>query len=186
MTGVEPDGIEHLAEDRIEANLNSTGIASYKKAIRAGQSPEKALDTMAVNLTGSASTLALEGGRETVRDAVLSDDEAIGWARVADADPCAFCAMLISRGAVYRSRETAGAAKNKQFEGEGMFKFHNHDGCSAVPVFDPEDPVLEEADRLYDKWLEVTAASAGGKMIDVWTKYWDSREDKPRPEAATG
>ncbi|TDD97635.1 hypothetical protein [Actinomadura rubrisoli] len=180
------EDIEELDEDRVDANLNATGVASYKKAIRAGQPPERARDTMAVNLAGSAATLALEGGRETIRSAVLGDDEAIGWARVTDADPCAFCAMLASRGAVYRSRQTAGGAKNKQFEGEGMFKFHNHDGCSAVPVFDADDPVLEEAERLYDKWLEVTRAAPGEKMIDAWTKYWDNREDKPRPETATG
>lgn len=178
---VEPDD---LPDDRIEATLNATGIASYKKAIRAGQTAEKALDTMAVNLSGAATNLALEGGRELIHETTMSDDEAIGWARVGDGDPCAFCAMLISRGAVYKSADTAGRAQNKNFVGEGMFKFHNHDGCTAVPVFFLSDPVLEDAEALYDKWLEVTGSAPGEKMFDAWARYWKNREDKPQPAAA--
>ena len=180
---VEPDD---LPDDRVDATLNATGIASYKKAIRAGQTPEQSRDTMAVNLSGAVTNLALEGGRELIHETVMADEEAIGWARVDDGDPCAFCAMLISRGAVYKSADTAGRAKNKQFVGPGMFKFHNHDGCSAVPVFDPNDPVLERADELYDKWLEVTRANPRERMADAWSKYWDNREDKPKASGATG
>lgn len=171
---VEPDD---LSDDRIDATLNATGIASYKKAIRAGQTPEQALDTMAVNLSGAATNLALEGGREVIHGTVQEDDEAIGWARVGDGDPCAFCAMLISRGAVYRSAETAGRAKNKHFVGDGMFKFHNHDYCTGVPVFDPNDPVLDHAEKLYDQWLEKTAGHSGKAAINAWRDYWDSRDD---------
>ena len=169
----ELDRFSDLQPDRVEATLNSTGIASYKKALRAGQTPEQARDTMTTNLAGSATTLVLEGGRQLIHDTTLDDDEAIGWARITDPDPCAFCAMLASRGAVYRSRGTAGAEANKKFVGDGMFKFHNHDQCTARPIFDSEDPALEIADELYERWLAVTRGASGKKMIDAWAAYWN-------------
>lgn len=165
-----------LAADRVDATLNATGIATFQEAIKAGADPPKARDRMAVTFTGSASMMALEGGRQVVHETVQEDDEAIGWARVGDGDPCAFCAMLISRGVVYRSAKTAGRNANKRFVGEGMFKFHNHDGCQAIPVFDPEDPVLKQADDLYDQWLAQTSGHSGKAAIREWRRYWDNRD----------
>lgn len=175
------DRFGDLEPDRVEATLNATGIASFKRAIRAGQSPERALDTMTTSLAGSTTTLVLEGGRELIHDTTVADDEAIGWARITDPDPCAFCAMLASRGAVYHSRGTAGADANKRFVGEGMFKFHNHDQCTARPIFDPEDPALAVADELYERWLRVTRAQTGTKMIDAWTVYWNGLDPADKP-----
>lgn len=181
-----PEDVADLDEDRVDANLNATGIASFKKAIRAGQNPERAVDTMAVNLSGASTTLVLEGGREVIHDAAMADDEAIGWARITDPDPCAFCAMLASRGAVYHSRATAGAAANKKFVGDGMFKFHNHDQCLAKPIFDPEDEALVVADELYERWLKVTRGAPGQKMIDSWAQYWNQLDPADKPTVHTG
>lgn len=164
-----------LDDDRVDVNLNATGIATYQRAIRSGRTEAQAMDTMGVNLSGSATTLALEGGREVVHEAVQEDEEAIGWARVGKEDPCAFCAMLISRGAVYRSEATAGGRKNKNFVGDEMFKFHDHDRCVAVPVFDPTDPILDRAEALYDQWLQATSGHSNQAARNVWRDYWEKR-----------
>ncbi|KAB5606685.1 hypothetical protein EHS19_06735 [Bifidobacterium jacchi] len=37
----------------------------------------------------------------------MSKSRADGWRRVSDGDPCAFCAMLVTRGPVYTSRDKA-------------------------------------------------------------------------------
>lgn len=168
-----------LDETRLDTNLDVTGIASYQKALRAGQTPGQAVDTMAVNLAGSATTLALEAGREVVRDATGGDEEAIGWIRVPDADPCSWCAMLASRGAVYRSAETAGRAKNSEFVGEGMFKWHDHCGCTAVPVFRDDDPLLQRADDLYEQWLRETQGHSGEAARKAWRRFWENRGQEP-------
>ncbi|MFG2001692.1 hypothetical protein ACGFNU_21330 [Spirillospora sp. NPDC048911] len=173
---IAPAQPEDLDADRLDANLNATGIASYKRALRAGQTPDRAVDTMAVNLAGSATTLTLEGGREVIRDSADADDEAIGWLRVPDADPCSWCAMLASRGAVYRSEQTAGRAKNDQFTGEGQFKWHDQCGCTAIPVFDPDDPHLRAAEDLYDQWLRETQGHSGNNAVNAWRRYWENRD----------
>lgn len=63
------------------------------------------------------------GGRRQVIDTVRDDPVALGWYRVTDGDPCAFCALLASRGAVYKTQQSA------------SFGAHPSCGCSAEPAF---------------------------------------------------
>lgn len=79
---------------------------------------------------GAARTL-IDGGlqrriadvaRNTVRTSALEDPSADGWQRVGDGKSCAFCSMLIARGAVY-SDTTAD------------FASHDHCNCAAAPAF---------------------------------------------------
>lgn len=79
--------------------------------------------------------LALQGGRQTVVEAVQSDPKARAWARETRGDCCYFCALMATRGAVYKSEGAAGGGANEKFTGAGEFKFHNNCHCVAVPVF---------------------------------------------------
>lgn len=81
----------------------------------------------------SAMRQTLNGGREVLRQAVVEDPAAWGWARITDADPCKFCLMLATRGPVYKSAHTAGDSTNR---------YHDGCACSVVAVFKgpPERP----------------------------------------------
>lgn len=85
----------------------------------------------------------LDSGRREMMATVLHDERFSGWARSDPSPPtCAFCTMLISRGAVYRSQETAGA----------MNQWHTHCSCQAVPVVNgvwEGRNQYEAADRLW-------------------------------------
>lgn len=63
--------------------------------------------------------------RYTIADSAVADPGADGWQRVGDGSSCAFCRMLIHRGAVYTE---AGAD----------FASHDHCGCSATPAWTDE------------------------------------------------
>lgn len=171
----EPSSPRVLTEERIAQALNSAGPAVMRKALNAGATPVQARERMATTLTGTATRLALEAGRDVIEASIRDDDEALGWARVGDGDPCSWCSMLISRGAVYKSAVTAGDGR---FGGE---KYHDHDGCQAVPIFDPESPILDRADELYADWKRVTAGHGGKDAINVWRRWWESREDPATP-----
>ena len=175
-----------LPEERLFANVDATGIGAYSRAVRAGATPGKAGEVAAVNLSGAGSRLVLEGGRSVVAETAKDDADALGWARVTDADPCSWCLMLASRGAVYRSAGTAGRLKNDRFVGDGQFKFHDHCSCAAAPVWDPRDAVLDRADDLYTQWLEVTAGHSGQDAIRVWRRYWDAKRDGQLPARPGG
>lgn len=171
-------GLEDLDEERIDATVRATGIASYQRSIRAGRSPQRAADTMTTTLAGATQELAVEGGRRVVHDAAADDEEAVGWARIARPGACWWCAMLASRGAVYRSAATAGRRVNKRFVGDGMFKFHNHCQCVARPIFDADDPAVRAADDLYEQWRRVTAGRSGRAAMRAWAEYWGTVDDR--------
>lgn len=89
--------------------------------------------------------LAMRGGRDMVASAAVRDRKAVGWRRVTDGDPCTFCAMLVGRGAVYKSANTAGRYANRRFKGPGEYKFHNHCGCGIEILYSEWEPTPNES-----------------------------------------
>lgn len=76
---------------------------------------------------GQAVKIVENGGRTTILRGIETDPRGPRYARVQGGDEsCAWCLMLISRGPVYESRESAG---------EGAF-WHPNCDCKVVPVFD--------------------------------------------------
>jgi len=113
---------------QIRASLSATSRAGVFRALGAGQSYAQAMANGLVEVSGAASRLAMNSGRDTIVEAVQHDPRALGWARVTDSAPCAFCAMLASRGPVYK-KETAVRTK-------GGRRYHDHCGCTAEPVYE--------------------------------------------------
>lgn len=88
---------------------------------------------------GIAARLVTGVGRGAVVDATAEDRQAVGCARVARADACAFCRMMAIRGIVYKDEGTAGRNANAGFDGKGEFKYHDHCRCWAGPYFEGEE-----------------------------------------------
>lgn len=85
------------------------------------------------------------GGRQTIIQGVEGSPRA-RWARVLTGDEnCAFCVMLASRGADFRSQESAGGISSRTF--------HKGCDCKVVPVFNSDDwPGRDQylqADKIY-------------------------------------
>ena len=166
-----------LDERRVDEALNGAGLFVYRRSLKLGATPDQARDRSAVTLSGTASRLALEGGRDVIEGTIMGDDDALGWARIGDGDPCGWCAMLISRGGVYKSAKAAG---DSRYGGE---KYHDHDGCQAVPIFDRSSPYEQAAEELYDQWKRVTAGHSGAEARRVWRRYWENRDNFDAGEA---
>ncbi|MFJ4785149.1 hypothetical protein [Streptomyces sp. NPDC088794] len=172
--GFDPAGPLQLAIARLESSLDVTGPVEFKKAIAAGRSPQQAMDAAAVRMVGSTQYLALEGARSVISKSVDSDDQATGWSRVTDADPCAWCAMLASRGPIYKSERTAGRDQNARFEGDGAFKYHDHCACQAWPAFTLDEPFIGIAEKLYDDWLRETRGTGGKRAVNAFRRWWEA------------
>jgi hypothetical protein len=166
--GFDPEGPLQLAIDRLEASLDVTGPVEFKKAIAAGKTPQQAMDAAAVRMVGSTQFLALEGGRSVMNQSVDADEMATGWSRVTDSDPCAWCAMLASRGPVYKSAKTAGDPR------QGGNTYHDHCSCQAWPAFSLNEPFVGHAENLYDDWLRVTRGTGGRNAVNTWRRWWES------------
>ncbi|MDX3549499.1 hypothetical protein PV724_44295 [Streptomyces europaeiscabiei] len=169
-----PKGPLPLLIERLEGSLDVTGPVEFKKAIAAGKSPQQAMDAAAVRMVGTTQYLALEGGRQVMQRSIAADDRATGWSRVTDADPCAWCAMLASRGPVYKSARTAGRDQNARFEGDGEFKYHDHCACQAWPAFTHDEPFIGIAEKLYDDWLRETRGRGGKHAVNAFRRWWES------------
>lgn len=153
-----------LAEELLKVVLDATGIAAFKRAISLGKTPEEALQIAGVTLSGSISRLILGGGRDAILGNVRQDRQAVGWARLTDKDPCAFCGMLSSRGPVYRSKQTA------------SFQAHDHCACMPVPAWNRDEAWLQHSRDLYEQWQNATAGHSGADARRAWRRHWDNRK----------
>ncbi|WP_171110623.1 MULTISPECIES: hypothetical protein [unclassified Streptomyces] len=163
IEGVQVEPVEaEVPEEQIATALLVTGPVAFKRHITRTGSEEGARRVMATTLSGAGQRLVLAGARETVTRTVGERREYAGWRRVSDGDPCAFCAMLISRGAVY-SQTTVD------------FQAHDHDGCFPEPLYrrEPEPP---EVRRLYEQWQQVTEQTQGQASVDAWRRFWNNRQ----------
>lgn len=154
-------------------------------------SRENASESDLATAAGIAGKEALNGGRSTIRNAVVSDSRAFGWARVAGGgESCAFCEMLISRGPVYNDVNDAGlnADSNesalaiwREFDRTGnedkimslMNRWHENCDCRVVPVFrgSKDWPGKDAADRALEAWNAATKDFTGRDKLNAFRRY---------------
>lgn len=96
---------------------------------------------------GVAQKLIVDTGRNTLIQAIEQDRRARGWARLPRPTCCHFCALLATRGAVYKSEQAAG------------FEAHDHDHCVPVPLFAEH----YEPPAYVREWGGIYADSTSGK-----------------------
>lgn len=130
--------------------------------------------------------------RQVDRETIVATAEAapaeIGWARVlSGAENCAFCAMLASRGPVYRSDKSAlsvvgdrrGRTRGTRQLGEG---YHDHCDCDAVLVREGQDWAgREEFERLRRMWVAASAAH-GTDTTRAFNRSWRRIQRHPELE----
>lgn len=132
-----------MADTAPPAQVTTALAATTFPHVRRAATLEEGLRTAFVTSSGAASRLVLNGARETITSSIRSDPGTAGWYRSTGAKPCAFCALLASRGAVYKSEETAD------------FRVHDHCSCEPEPAYQgqsrlPKGPAAGWA-RLYDE-----------------------------------
>ncbi|MFD9813991.1 hypothetical protein [Streptomyces sp. NPDC059080] len=139
-----------------------------------------------VTAGGAADREALRGGRELIRDVSQVDSRVIGWARVTDGNPCAWCAMLASRGAVYRTREGAGikgrTGRNLPPVGnpEDLQKYHSMCHCQTIPVYSRAAFVPESSAQYARDWSRATRGLAGAEARAAWRRHIDAQRRERR------
>lgn len=136
----------------LAAELRGAALKGIITARRASLSTTEASDRGFVRTAGALAKLVLAGGRRTIVTMTASDRTALGWVRVTDGDPCAFCRMLAARGPVYKTE--AGAE----------FVPHDGCGCSAEPFFKGSAPPEQSAEYARQWQAAQAQARSDGTM----------------------
>lgn len=137
--------------------LSLAGPTRVKRLIGAGMNSTDAFEAALTKFGGMVRRQTMMGGRLTVAATAGRDHRAVGWRRVTDGNPCAFCAMLASRGPVYRDAAAA----------DGI-QYHSHCGCTAEPAYSYAWEPTADEERYMDAYGEARAlVAADGKAINT-------------------
>lgn len=174
------DAVEADVEDEIRTDLEALGPDGLKRRLDQLRLDEltareaDALRAEAHRASGSrqsaaAERIVLNGGRGAVFNYANRDKKVLAYARVsASGTPCGWCAMLISRGAVYRSEASASL-------GEDGDLYHDNCHCHGEPIYSREQydsNPLFDLNREYNAlWPKVTKGYGGKDAVAIWRKY---------------
>lgn len=145
----------------VRASMIATGPARIASALAGGMDLPAATLRAQVASAREAMRLSLAGGRRQLLGAVEADTAALGWARVSSGAPCAFCAMLLSRGPVYKTQRTA------------SFQSHPSCGCTAEPFFKSDQPWPPGARSAKAFWNSVTPGHSD--QLNAFRRAWEGR-----------
>lgn len=165
--------------------LRITGPVAFKQHMTVSGDEQASRAVMARRMAGSVQRQTMAAERDTTHLTVDANDDIIGWRRVSDGNPCAWCAMLIGRGAVYKSRRSATSVVGRRGVARGTGplaraigqSYHDHDGCTAVPLYAHEDEPVE-VDDMFEQWQQATAGLSGREALNAWRRYWEGKRGK--------
>lgn len=206
--------IDQMVADADEAarqealdQLDQLGTENLLNDIDKGKDPEKAWETARDRGAAAAMRITMNAARGLVYDLADTDLRVQGWVRYHvphdDTAPCGWCAMLMSRGLVYKTRAAASAAKNKdgnRIVGENgdvadADKYHLNCHCVAVPIFFVEqyDNPLFAPNREYrGLWddlkkksqAELEAIYGTSDLLAIFRKIMRQRQTQDTPAQA--
>lgn len=153
---------------QVTTGLLVAGPVTVKRAMMQGKTLQEAFARGLILSVNTAYRYAADGGRATIQNTTDHDPLALGYARVTDGDPCYFCAMLASRGPVYRSEASA-------LRREDGRRYHNGCGCTAEPVYTKQQPWPGDARQYEQLWKDSTAGLRGANAIRAFRRAHEGR-----------
>lgn len=170
---VKPKIIWDDQDKAARTSLAITGPANIESKKRRGKSPEQAAREAVVEAGGSAARHVLTGGRTQHLEMVRDDAAAIGWMRVTDGQPCAFCAMLSSRGPRYKSEASASSVVDPNAKRGLGEPYHDNCGCTAEAVYSDTQAWPGRGREFQKVWNEVTKGLSGKDAINAFRRAYE-------------
>lgn len=169
--------VPDLKEEAVIASLVSTGLKQLSDALEAGLPLSDALDVGKQGSTGAAERTTLSGGRRSIQETTRRDSLAVGyyWQTREDGKaPCYWCAMLASRGPVYKADSWPDADPRPH----GELKVHAHDNCRChlAPVWKRGQDLPELTKTLDAAWQKQTKDFTGMGKMRAWRRWYDSQQ----------
>lgn len=171
----------NLGPINLAKKLEDIGVDGIASAV--DEERQRALDEAGARQAAAAERIALNGARGELWSTTNKDRRALGYIRLSrTGTPCGWCAMLISRGPVYKSQRTA----ETSVYGDGDL-YHDNCHCYAVPVYSLQDFKTSDLYRLnreYEElWPIVTKGLGGKAALTAWRRFirTEQRAQAARP-----
>ena len=165
-----------------ETSMRVTGPVGQKQRARSRVRFKDAQDASLVEAAGAAMRQVRVGERQTLLRTVAADTRTKGWIRVTDSDPCAFCAMLASRGPVYK--KDSASRSDPRFAGPGSAKVHDNCACTLEPVYATDTGWPGRAKEFQKLWNDnIRGRYSGRDAINAWRRLYEARQREARREA---
>jgi hypothetical protein len=135
--------------------------------------------------SGTVDAAGMEGGRQVIDTALRSDKKVKMIARGTSSNPCAFCAMLASRGFVFTGA-TSGVGDSEDFTVSQDIKLY-HVNCHCFPIvkFTTTSQLPELNAYFKQQWPIVTKGNSGLDALNAWRR-WIYAKRKNNPDAPHG
>jgi hypothetical protein len=167
-------------QDRLESALQKEVVDAANKrleVIRSSEAaPGAAMDQLVEQhanagsiAAGRADRYGISAGRSEIDRVIKRDRKVKLVARGLGPNPCNFCAMLASRGFVYKDKRTANLAGGS----DSIKRYHDNCHCYPIVRWVDASEVPQANQWLQDKWYEVTAGTHGHEMRLVWRRWYD-------------
>lgn len=129
-----------------------------------------------VDVMGATTQGVVDGARQAMDQKMTADREVVGYQRVLrSAHPCSFCVMLASRGPVFIPQNDAGLTVRNSASPRYGKSYHPNCQCELLPVYDEDEPWLEDALEYRFAWDRVTEGHSTDDARRVWRRYWEGR-----------
>ncbi|MER8116281.1 hypothetical protein [Streptomyces sp. NPDC094031] len=178
----EEERVERQAEEELRIVLEALGTSNLDRRMTVEDAdPDDAHRQAGAQQAAAASRVAMNGGRSSNWTHMSRDRRALGYVRLSrTGTPCGWCAMLISRGPVYKSEKSA-------LFNDGD-KYHDHCHCYAMPVWNRDQyqsSELTALSRQYEAlWPKVTKGHTGKDAVTVWRRFIRARQREAKQAAA--
>ncbi|KUN08597.1 hypothetical protein AQI95_09595 [Streptomyces yokosukanensis] len=187
----EEERIEREAEEELRTVLDALGTQNLDRRLSQVDDEQAAKDAdrqraeahrqAGAQQAAAASRVAMNGGRSTTWNHMRRDRRSLGYVRLSrTGTPCGWCAMLISRGPVYKSRESATFA-----DGD---RYHDNCHCYAMPVFSWQQYGSSELFALSREceaqWPKVTRGLSGKAAVSAWRRFIRQKQREAHKAAA--
>ncbi|WP_245938825.1 VG15 protein [Actinacidiphila glaucinigra] len=177
----EEERIEREAEEELRIVLEALGPRNLDQKLTVEDAdPDDSHRQAGARQAAAASRVAMNGARSSNWTHMTRDRRALGYVRLSrTGTPCGWCAVLISRGPVYKSRESA------------LFKdgdkYHDNCNCYAMPIWNRDQYQSSELTALSRQymalWPEVTKGKSGKAAVSVWRRFIRQQQRAAAQEA---
>jgi len=177
----EEERVERQAEEELRIVLEALGTANLDRRMTVEDAdPGEAHRQAGAQQAAAASRVAMNGARSSNWTHMTRDRRALGYVRLSrTGTPCGWCAMLISRGPVYKSQSSALFA-----DGD---KYHDNCHCYAMPVWNRDQYQSSELTALSRQfealWPEVTKGRTGKDAVSAWRRFIRKQQRAAAQEA---